>query len=74
VDRVERLGLVRRSPVPGDRRAIHVTLTDEGERAATAFYADAKEELNLLLSRLAPHDREQFHSAMTTINRGKDED
>jgi DNA-binding MarR family transcriptional regulator len=73
VDRVERLGLVKRSPVPGDRRAYHVTLTDAGQRAATAFYADAKGELNMLLSRLAPHDREQFHSALTTINSEKDE-
>jgi DNA-binding MarR family transcriptional regulator len=73
VDRVERLGLVKRSFVPGDRRAYHVTLTDAGQRAATAFYADAKAELNMLLSRLAPHDREQFHSALTTINSAKDE-
>lgn len=73
VDRVERRGLVRRSFVPGDRRAFQVTLTDNGQRTATAFYADAKEELNMLLSRLAPHEREQFHSALTTINSQKDE-
>ena len=73
VDRVERLGLVRRSSVPGDRRAIHVTLTDAGEGAATAFYADAKEELNVLLSPLTPHQREQFLRALATINNGKGE-
>ena len=73
VDRVERLGLVRRSSVPGDRRAIHVTLTDAGEDAATAFYADAKEELNGLLSPLAPREREQFRRALATINNGKDQ-
>ena len=31
VDRLERDGLVRRDAVPGDRRALHVVLTDAGE-------------------------------------------
>src|ERR687887_539783 len=52
VDRVERRGLVRRSPVPGDRRALRVTLTDTGRRAASAFHADATEQLDDLLSPL----------------------
>jgi DNA-binding MarR family transcriptional regulator len=30
VDRLERDGLVRREAVPGDRRALHVVLTDAG--------------------------------------------
>ncbi len=30
VDRLEREGLVRRQAVPGDRRALHVVLTDDG--------------------------------------------
>jgi DNA-binding MarR family transcriptional regulator len=32
VDRIEEAGLVRRQACPGDRRAIHVVLTDEGGR------------------------------------------
>jgi DNA-binding MarR family transcriptional regulator len=32
VDRIEAAGLVRREPVPGDRRGVRVVLTEEGRR------------------------------------------
>ncbi len=67
VDRAEQRGLVRRSPVPGDRRALRVTLTDTGRQAATAFHAEPTEELNHLLSPLAPRDREHLRRAMAKI-------
>jgi DNA-binding MarR family transcriptional regulator len=67
VDRAEQRGLVRRSPVPGDRRALHVTLTDTGRRAATAFHADATEELNHLLSALPATDREGLRRSVAKI-------
>jgi DNA-binding MarR family transcriptional regulator len=67
VDRAERRGLVRRSPVPGDRRALSVTLTATGRRAAALFHAEATEELNHLLSPLAPRDREDFRCALAKI-------
>jgi DNA-binding MarR family transcriptional regulator len=70
IDRAERRGLARRSPVPGDRRAVRVTLTDTGRRAAAAFHADATEELNQLFTPLAPAQRERFRSAMATIIEG----
>jgi DNA-binding MarR family transcriptional regulator len=40
VDRAERRGLAERTPVPGDRRALRVTLTDAGRRSAAAFHAE----------------------------------
>jgi len=67
VDRAERRGLVRRSPVPGDRRALRVTLTDTGRGAAHAFHAEATQELGHLLAPLAPHEREHFRNAIATI-------
>jgi DNA-binding MarR family transcriptional regulator len=67
MDRAERRGLARRSPVPGDRRALQVTLTDAGHRAAAAFHAEVSAELGRLISPLAPPDREQFRSAMAEI-------
>jgi DNA-binding MarR family transcriptional regulator len=67
VDRAERRGLARRVAVPGDRRALRVTLTAAGRRAAVAFHADATEELNQLLSPLGPADREHFRSVMAQI-------
>jgi DNA-binding MarR family transcriptional regulator len=67
IDRAERRGLVKRSPVPGDRRAWNVTPTDTGRRAASAFHAEVNAELSNLLAPLPPHDREQFRSTMAEI-------
>jgi DNA-binding MarR family transcriptional regulator len=67
VDRAERRGLAERAPVPGDRRALRVTLTDAGRRSAAAFHAEVTAELNQLLSPLAPPDREQLQTAMAKI-------
>lgn len=67
VDRVERRGLARRTPVPDDRRALHVTLTDAGRRAATAFHREVTAELGQLVSGLTPHDREAFRSAVAAV-------
>jgi DNA-binding MarR family transcriptional regulator len=53
--------------VPGDRRALRVTLTDAGRQAAAAFHAAVTAELSQLLSPLASQDREQFRTAMAKI-------
>ncbi|HEX6469003.1 MAG TPA: MarR family transcriptional regulator [Streptosporangiaceae bacterium] len=67
MDRAERRGLARRSPVPGDRRALRVTLTDAGHRTAVAFHAEVNAELGRLVATLPPHDREQFSGTMAEI-------
>ncbi|HEY6687239.1 MAG TPA: MarR family transcriptional regulator [Propionibacteriaceae bacterium] len=67
VDRVERRGLAKRTPVHGDRRALHVTLTEAGRRTAAAFHGEVTAELESLLSALAPDDREHFRRAMVAI-------
>jgi DNA-binding MarR family transcriptional regulator len=67
MDRAERRGLARRSPVPGDRRALQVTLTDSGHQAAAAFQADVSAELCRLAEPLAPRDREHFRASMAGI-------
>jgi DNA-binding MarR family transcriptional regulator len=67
VDRAERRGLAERASVPGDRRALRVTLTDAGRRSAAAFHAEVTAELSQLLSPLAPQDREQFRTAMAKV-------
>jgi DNA-binding MarR family transcriptional regulator len=70
VDRVERRGLAKRTPVHGDRRALHVTLTDAGQRAAAAFHGEVTAELERLLASLSPPDREHFQRAMAAIIAG----
>ena len=67
MDRAERRGLARRAPVPGDRRALQVTLTDAGHQAAAAFHAEIGAELSRLVSPLAAADREHFRAAMAEI-------
>ena len=67
MDRAERRGLARRSPVPGDRRALQVTLTDVGHRTATAFHAELGAELSRLTSPLAARDREHFRTTVAEI-------
>jgi DNA-binding MarR family transcriptional regulator len=70
VDRVERRGLAKRTPVHGDRRALHVTLTEAGRRAAAAFHGEVTAELEELLSALEPDDREQFRRGLVAIIAG----
>ncbi|MGH3206044.1 MAG: MarR family winged helix-turn-helix transcriptional regulator [Streptosporangiaceae bacterium] len=71
MDRAERRGLARRSPVPGDRRALQATLTDTGRRAAAAFHTEVGAELGRLVAPLAPADREHFRAALAEIIAGR---
>jgi DNA-binding MarR family transcriptional regulator len=66
-DRAEQRGLVTRVPVPADRRALHVTLTDTGRQAAAAFHADAVERLGGLLTPLSSAERDQFRHAIAKV-------
>ncbi len=43
VDRIEAAGLVRREPVPGDRRGVRVVLTKDGTQRYTAAMARHRE-------------------------------
>jgi MarR family transcriptional regulator, lower aerobic nicotinate degradation pathway regulator len=67
VDRAERRGLVARVPSATDRRAVLVSLTDEGRsfvsRAAAAFEAD----VSALLARLPPRERETLSRIVSRL-------
>ena len=67
MDRVERRGLAQRAAVPGDRRALQVTLTAAGRKAATAFHRDVGAQLDALVDELTPTDRELFRSTVAGI-------
>jgi DNA-binding MarR family transcriptional regulator len=67
MDRVERGGLAHREPVPGDRRALQVTLSDAGRKAAIAFHAEVGVELERLVSWIEPADREHFQKTLSGI-------
>ena len=67
MDRVERRGLARRSPVPGNRRSLQVELTDLGRGTARAFQFEATAELAQLTDFLTADGAEQFLATLTQI-------
>ena len=67
IDRAERRGLVARAPVPGDRRALNVVLTDTGRRAGQTFHAQVTAELNDLVVPLSDRAHAGFAKALTQI-------
>lgn len=67
MDRIEKRGFAERSAVPGDRRAVQVTLTAAGRRAASAFHREMGEALGRLIDPIPAEDREQFRSTVAGI-------
>ncbi|WP_433171505.1 MarR family winged helix-turn-helix transcriptional regulator [Actinoallomurus sp. CA-150999] len=67
IDRATQRGLVKRSLVPGDRRAVQVVLTEDGRRSALAFHRDVTSELAGFFGALAPGARDAFRAAAGSI-------
>lgn len=63
VDRLEKDGLARRTPLATDRRTVHVALTDEGLRVFEGLAAEHEAEVNALFAGLSEEDID----AMTAI-------
>jgi DNA-binding MarR family transcriptional regulator len=70
VDRAERHGLVERRTVPGDRRAVSVTLTPAGLRTASRFHADLTAQLGQFTASLTAGERASFRIALAAITQG----
>ena len=60
VDRAERRGLVARTAVPGDRRAVTVALTDEGGRIGAELAAEVDRQLGEAVSGLTDTGRKRL--------------
>jgi DNA-binding MarR family transcriptional regulator len=67
VDRAERRGLVERTTVPGDRRAVQVALTGAGGQAMLDFEAGLASALDELLAPLPAEDRPAFRRMAAAI-------
>jgi DNA-binding MarR family transcriptional regulator len=67
VDRVERRGLAERTAVPGDRRALRVTLTGAGRQAAAAFHHAVSAELDGLAAALPTAERARFGASLSRL-------
>jgi DNA-binding MarR family transcriptional regulator len=66
-DRAERRGLVARTTVPGDRRAVSVALTPEGREVASAFHRDVSASLDRLTDVLPAGERERFCRSLARV-------
>ena len=66
-DRAERRGLVARTAVPGDRRAVSVALTPEGREVASAFHRDVSASLDRLTDVLPSGERERFCRSLARV-------
>jgi DNA-binding MarR family transcriptional regulator len=60
VSRAERRGLVRRVAVPGDGRAVHVALTEEGRRLAETAAAEVERQLTTAAAGLTETSRKRL--------------
>jgi DNA-binding MarR family transcriptional regulator len=67
VDRIEQRGLAERKPVPGDRRALRVTLTAAGEQAAITVHDEISAEVVRLADALPGPDREHFRALLGLV-------
>jgi len=66
-DRAERRGMITRTAVPGDRRALSVALTPDGRAAATAFHRELSAELARLTDVLPPAERARFCRSLARV-------
>jgi DNA-binding MarR family transcriptional regulator len=69
VGRLERDGLVRRTPSSHDGRGVVVEATEAGRRLVAERRAARAEALECLLDRLAPDDRELITAALPALGR-----
>jgi len=67
VDELEAMGLVRRDPVPGDRRAYALQLTDAGRKLRTRLRPAVLAAQDRVLGFLAEKERETFLDLLTRI-------
>lgn len=68
VDRLEREGLVRRTPMESDRRTVQVKLTPEGKQMFDSMATDHEREVSRLLGNLDAQDLEQLRAILLKAN------
>ena len=63
IDKLQERGLVQRRPCPGDRRALHVELTDQGRELIARIFPQHAEEVRRLMGGLT-QEEQQIATAM----------
>jgi len=67
LNRMERDGLVQRTPDPNDRRSAQVSLTPLGRERAKAAFVSAIEVNGIATAALQPQEREVFYDMLRRI-------
>lgn len=74
VDRLVRLGLAERRPVPHDRRAVRVRLTARGQRLMRRIIPRHRRDVAVLLARVPPDDLTRLRDLLGSLARSLEED
>ena len=69
VDRLERMGLVKRVRSEQDRRVIYVALTDSSRAMERAVEPDVNAQMSRMLTDLTAQELEQIRGALETLER-----
>lgn len=67
VDRTAQRGMVRREPNPKDRRAVQVTLTEQGAKLADEFYTEACRRIDRLPAGLGDAERATLADLLSRV-------
>jgi DNA-binding MarR family transcriptional regulator len=67
VDRAERRGLVRRTTVPEDGRAVHVVLTPAGRMLVEAYAAEVRDQILAAVETLSETNRKRLSQLATQV-------
>jgi DNA-binding MarR family transcriptional regulator len=71
-DRLEATGLLRRSPDPGDRREVRLTLTSTAQRLLEDLRERRRDALAEVLGRMAPSARHDLVRALAAFDAAAD--
>ena len=74
VDRLVRLGLAERRPVPHDRRAVRVRLTARGQKLMRRIIPRHRRDVGVLLGRVPAQDLTRLRDLLGSLARSLGED
>lgn len=70
VARLQRLDLIERQPVPGDRRAVRIRLSARGRRAMARAIPRHRRDVARLLAHLAPGELQRLRDLLGSLTSG----
>ncbi len=71
IDKLEQRGLLNRNACPGDRRAIHVTLTRDGEELMEKIMPDHEDLIASMFDSLTADEEEELVRLLGKIKKFK---